>query len=322
MICVLGDLIADLSIRIPDFPVKAQDLKPISYLEIGPGGATNIAIMAARFGLPTACLGEMGRDAFGAIVLDGLQRESIDTGNVILTNDSKTPVAGVLVDRQREPAYLGYAGNLTVRQLPMAWRSPIQSAQALFADGWVEIAEMPEMILHAFRLARAAGVETFFDPGPGNPSFDLSWHVQAASLSTVLLVNEEEAQRLAGVPNAHTAARALVKNGSGLVVLKRGAKGVSLVTEEGEKDSAGFEVEALDLTGAGDSVTGAILYGYLRGLDVNAMGVLANATGASKVQKLGTGHNMPTLAEIQATLERFAPTYIYLLPLNKKSKSY
>ncbi len=309
MLVIFGDLIADLSIRISEFPIHAQDLKPISYLEIGPGGATNIAIMAARFGLPVACLGEVGRDSFGEIVLSGLQREGIDTQHIITNAESKTPVAGVLVDTQREPAYLGYMGNLTVRAIPDAWRAQIENADALFADGWVEISEMPRMILDAFRSAKDAGVKTFFDPGPGNPAFDLNWQFDAAALATVLLVNEQEACRLAHRAEPLDAARALIANGSALVVLKRGGDGMILVTADDQAAIDGFKVEPRDFTGAGDSVSGAILYAYLNNLDLQTMSVLANATGATKVQKLGTGHNMPTVDEIRATLGRFAPEY-------------
>ena len=59
MIQVLGDLIADISMRLPAFPVQARDIHRLSYLEVGPGGACNVAIMAARFGLAVGCLGEI-----------------------------------------------------------------------------------------------------------------------------------------------------------------------------------------------------------------------------------------------------------------------
>lgn len=307
MVVVFGDLIADLSMRIRDFPIQAQDLKPISYLEIGPGGAANIAIMASRFGLRVACLGEMGRDTFGEIVMRGLQREGIEAEDVIVTAKTRTPVAGVLVDEQREPAYLGYMGNLVVKELDDNWREAFNNAEALFADGWVEIPEMPGMILDAFRTVKGAGGKIFFDPGPGNPAFDLGWHTEAAALATVLLVNTEEASRLAKIDEPIAAARALVQKGPELLVLKQGAAGMTLLTRSDQVHVKGFPVAARDLTGAGDSVTGAILYGVLKGLDLAALGILGNATGASKVQKLGTGHNMPTLDEIRATLRRFAP---------------
>jgi sugar/nucleoside kinase (ribokinase family) len=67
----------------------------------------------------------------------------------------------------------------------------------------------------------------------------------------------------------------------------------------------GYPVEARDATGAGDSFDGAVIYGYLKGLDLPALGTLANATGAAKVRKLGTGHNMPWPAEITEVLARY-----------------
>ncbi len=313
MIYTLGDVIADLSLHIEHFPIRAQDLKPVSYLEIGPGGATNIAIMSARFGLAVGCLGEIGDDQFGSAVRQGLAREGIDTTYLITRAESKTPVAGVIVDAAREPAYLGYMGALAVRRLPDEWRKAIQSAQALFADGWIEIPEMAQMILDAFALARAAHVPTFFDPGPGNGMFDNAWHLDAAARATVLLLNAEEAQRLTGGKDALQAAHALMANGSELVVLKRGAEGLVLGTRERVVVSPGFPVKVRDLTGAGDSLTGAVLYAYLHNMDLEAMGVLANATGAAKVQKRGTGHNMPTLEEIRRVLERAAPDKVTLI---------
>ena len=121
-VCILGDLIADLSVRVDTFPITAQDLHPVSYLELGPGGATNIAIMAARFGLAVSCFGELGKDPFGDIVWKGLQREHIETEHILVSPQTRTPVAGVVVDEQREPAYLGYQGELHTLALPSAWR--------------------------------------------------------------------------------------------------------------------------------------------------------------------------------------------------------
>jgi sugar/nucleoside kinase (ribokinase family) len=46
-----------------------------------------------------------------------------------------------------------------------------------------------------------------------------------------------------------------------------------------------------------------MIYGMTAGMDLERLSVLANATGAAKVQKHGTGHNMPTLKEIAAVLE-------------------
>lgn len=305
MILILNNLIADLNQRLEAFPVQAQDLKPVGQLDIGPGGACNVAIMAARFGLSVGALGEWGDDLFGQMVRAGLEREGIATHLVVVSAESRTPVAGVLVDAASEPAYLGFPGVLTLQAMPLAWREAIVSAEALFTDGWIEYPAMAGIILEALRLARAHGVPTFFDPGPGNPAQDNAWHVEATRLARVVLANEQEAARLTSLDDPLDAGRALLHQDSDLVIIKRGSAGCVLLHGAELQLAAGFPVHALDATGAGDSLAGAIIYGYLTGLDLPSLGLLANATGAAKVRKFGTGHNLPTLAEIRQLLARF-----------------
>jgi sugar/nucleoside kinase (ribokinase family) len=121
----------------------------------------------------------------------------------------------------------------------------------------------------------------------------------------VLLATEEEARRLSGEADPVNSARALMSRGSRLVVIKRGMAGCFLLTKDDLHIAPGLPVVALDATGAGDSLAAAVMYGYLHQFDLQALGDLGNATGAAKVLKLGTGHNMPTIAEVNAMLRRF-----------------
>src|SRR5512134_1809630 len=137
-VIIISDLLADLVMHIPAFPINSTELVPVTYMELGPGGACNTAIMAARLGLRVACLGEVGYDAFGEAVLEGLQQEGIDVAGVVVSPGISTPVASVIVDAAAEPAYLGYPGSLRLAGLPDAWRPVISSGAAVFADGWAE----------------------------------------------------------------------------------------------------------------------------------------------------------------------------------------
>lgn len=303
MIQIFGDLIADISMRLPSFPVEAKDIHRLSYLEVGPGGACNVAIMAARFGLPVGCLGEVGDDGFGLVVREGLKREGIDVEGLKVTVGAKTPVAGVVVDRTGEPAYLGHPGSLEVNEFQSEWLRPIQEAEALYADGWAEHRYVPAIILRAFEAAQKARVPVFFDPGPGNPDVDDAWVRDALTLSTVVLLNRGEAARLTGMNDDEAAIATLMNLGAEMVLLKRGAQGLIIARADERQEIPGLDVEIRDATGAGDSLAGAVLYASKQGMDLEAMARLANATGAAKVQKLGTGHNMPSLAEIGAMLE-------------------
>ncbi len=305
MVIVLGDILADYAIRVENLHIEPKDLQRVSYLALGPGGACNVAIMAAHLGLPVSALGEVGRDLFGEIVLEGLAAEGVDVSRVIVSEGARTPVANVLVDEQGEPAYLGFPGSLQVMDFPEAWREFVASAQALYADGWIDQQDEANVVIDGLRAAKEANVASFFDPGPGNPKVDNAWHSEAASLSTTLLATEEEARRLSGEADPVNSARALLARGCSLVVIKRGMAGCFLLTEKELHIAPGLPVVARDATGAGDSLAAAIIFGYLHGYDLQALGDLANATGAAKVLKLGTGHNMPTVAEVNQMLARF-----------------
>lgn len=300
---ILSDLIADIGMRLSEFPVRAKDIHRLSYMEVGPGGACNVAIMAARFGLPVGCIGEVGDDDFGRLVRTGLEREGVNSTHLQVTPGARTPVAGVIVDWAGEPAYLGYPGDLHIRQWPAEWNAPVENAEALFADGWAEHKQVPAMVLRGFELAQAAGVATFFDPGPGNPEVDSAWSKDAVALSRVLLLNRAEARGLVGNLEDKELVSALQALGPAWVVFKRGSQGLILAHGHEQIDAPAFSVDVKDTTGAGDSVTGAIMYGILKRMAIEKLATLACATGAAKVMKLGTGHNLPTLAEIAAVLQ-------------------
>lgn len=310
MICVLADLIADLAIHFERFPIEAGQMQRADYLELGPGGSTNVAITLARLGQPVECLGELGDDRFGHLVLDGLRTEGIRVNRILVTSGASTPVAGVLVDQAGEPAYVGYRGTLQHKHLQQPWQEAIRSAAALFVDGWADQEWVAGLVLEGLRLARDSGVPTYFDPGPGNPAFDLEWHRQAAQMVTGLLLTEQEAERLAGSP---AAVSELLRAGPELVVVKRGAGGCTAYSGDRTVSHSGFAVEAVDLTGAGDSFDAAVIYGHLAGWELEELVALANATGAAKVRKRGTGHNMPTLDEIKAVLRDASEPALTLL---------
>ncbi len=144
---------------------------------------------------------------------------------------------------------------------------------------------------------------SFFDPGPGNPALDSAWHGEACRRSAIVLATEDEARRISGRSDPLESARALLALGPELVVIKRGVAGCFLVRKDEVHREAGLPVEARDATGAGDSLDAAVIDGFLRRLPLAALGTLANAVGAAKVQKLGTGRNMPTRDEVRAVLQ-------------------
>jgi sugar/nucleoside kinase (ribokinase family) len=186
--------------------------------------------------------------------------------------------------------------------MPPEWGGILASAEAVYADGWGESQPAAEIVVEALHRARAHGVPTFFDPGPGNPSLDNDWHRRALAETRVAILNESEVRRISGQNDVLQAARALAGMGPEAVFVKRGANGCLAIRGQEVAESPGFRVPVVDTTGAGDSVGAAVMSGWLAGLPLPILATLADAMGAAKVQKQGTGRSMPTRDEIRAVL--------------------
>lgn len=305
MISIFGDIIADLALRVPKLPIESGSLCWADYASVGPGGACNTAIQAARLGMEVAVLGEVGDDAIGSVVMQGLRTAGVDTSSLIVTGGARTPIAGVIVDAGAEATYVGYRGTLQVGTLTEDWRRRIRASDAVFANGWVVNDFGGPLVLDVLALAHSAGVPTFFDPGPGSPDLDNRWHVDAARRSTVVVATESEATRLTGCTDGAEATKVLLRWGAEMVVLKRGPDGCLLAGAGRLVSSPGFPVHALDTTAAGDAVDAVAIRGYLRSRRLEEIGILANAAGAATAKKLGTGLSMPTLDEIREILVEF-----------------
>ena len=135
-------------------------------------------------------------------------------------------------------------------------------------------------------------------------------------MTDVIMMNRGEAKRLIGDYEDRKLVAGLRQLGADWISLKRGAEGLLLAHGDELAESPGFKVETRDATGAGDSVAGAMLYGVLNKMPVQKLAILANATGAAKVTKIGTGHNMPTLDEIAAVLKANSHKPTDYLPLS------
>ena len=53
------------------------------------------------------------------------------------------------------------------------------------------------------------------------------------------------------------------------------------------------------------------MYGYLSGWGLERTATFANATGAAKVQKRGTGRQAPTADEVRAVLAAYQPDFTF-----------
>ena len=90
-----------------------------------------------------------------------------------------------------------------------------------------------------------------------------------------------------------------------MVCVKRGPQGCVILTPDQKIQHAGYPVEVRDTNAAGDSFAAAFIYAYLRGWSLENVAAFANAMGAAKVKKLGSGTHVPTFDEVLAVLKSY-----------------
>ncbi|MBN2554368.1 MAG: carbohydrate kinase family protein [Anaerolineales bacterium] len=295
----IGDIVADVVVRIPTLPVDAEDFFLASDFEFEAGGTANFLIMAARLGAPAVALGSIGIDVWGNEVRNMLEAESIDMS--LISAAGTTTRALVLVDEQGRHAFIGKFGQADDPGLSERQRKVLQGAGATFASGY-SLSEMhlAEFTLQAMQIAGDGGAQRSFDPGPAYPGLPGVLKERVLALTDVLFVTEEE------LPAVSTAGvNALFDLGPRMVVIKRGKDGCRVYAQSGlVAEHNGFIVPVVDTTAAGDSFAAGFLTAITAGLPVDACARLGNAVGAAKVQKLGGGRNVPHLGDVRTILER------------------
>lgn len=293
----IGDIVADLIVRVPALPVQADDFHLASDFELEAGGTANFLIMAARLGAPVLALGSIGEDLWGAEINRILNTERINMQEV--STSETTTRALVLVDEAGRHAFIGKFGEGDLQPLSPHQRNLLGSAGAVFASGYsLSEQHLADFTLDAFTTAGKARVPRGFDPGPAFPGLAESLRAETLRHTDVLLVTEDELP----VVSPEGLDR-LLGLGIQVIVLKRGAEGCHVYTTDGlAADIPGHAVEVCDTTAAGDSFAAGFLAAMAAGWTLDECARLANAVGAAKVRKLGGGRNVPLLREVRALL--------------------
>ena len=121
----------------------------------------------------------------------------------------------------------------------------------------------------------------------------------------VLTPNESETRILLGLPPddptpTEDLAGQLLELGVETIIVTRGEEGSLIVTTRGTEAVPATPVQALDVTGAGDSFNAALAVGLAEGLDLRAAVKQANRAGAYTTMHLGVIDGLPRKEKLEA----------------------
>lgn len=295
-VLVVGSLNMDLRIRTPRLPAPGETLTGSGFDTDGGGKGANQAVAAARQGARVAMLGAVGQDAHGAALLAALQADGIDTHAVERIAGTPSGTAAILLmpDGENSIVVIPGANHALTPERVRAQADRLRQARVVVAQ-----LECPlDAVAEALAIAREAGAVTVLNAAPVQPLGDallgqLDW----------LVVNEIEAAALAGMPvpgpaEARAVAEQLRRRGPRQVLVTLGAEGLVLAGPEGTLALPAPRVQAIDTTGAGDTVVGALAAALAAGRPLREALTRAQAAAALAVTRLGTQSAMPTAAEV------------------------
>ncbi|OQO92676.1 carbohydrate kinase family protein [Saccharomonospora piscinae] len=302
MIVSGGEALVDLVPAGPDGAMLAPRLG---------GGPYNVALTAARLGVPSAFLSRVSTDGFGEALVRRLEESGVDT-SLVQRGPEPTTLAVVTLDDDSSARYSFYTEGTADRLV--ADPGPLPAATTALSVGTLGMVLDPGARSYEAVLRREhrRGVLTALDPNIraemiADPDAYRARFASWLPSVSVLKVSEEDAAWLAADGDVERAVRSWLDAGPAAVVLTRGARGVSLVTSSGvDVTVPTVPVDVVDTIGAGDTVQGAVLAWLTRHrvADVAALSaaecraMLGFAAHAAAVTVSRSGAEPPTADEL------------------------
>jgi sugar/nucleoside kinase (ribokinase family) len=211
-----------------------------------PGGGAINAIGASRLGLTAALAAPLGQDLEGDFIREELSREGI----LLLTSDAARTPTTVVMPWGGERAMVTYEPGSTTRAADVAAFEP----RAVIV-GLNQLDVVPAGV-RAYTTCGDDDARAFARRPPG----DLD-HARA------LFVNRRESLALTGLDSPEEAAARLGQCVE-IAVVTVGPRGAVAAVDGTLITAPGYEMEAVDTTGAGDLLCSAFVWADLAGADV------------------------------------------------------
>lgn len=292
----LGSVTVDFVGTVKAWPGRGVKRMLDSFV-ICDGGLVGTALVAAaRLGGKVAFAGKLGRSEMAKRALEALRRESVDTSFVVETEDAEPIVAFILTDSTDGQRNIFWTRQNV--QYPMPWEFPdrnwFRRSSVLLIDFESGLAG-----IEAAKTAKQHNIPVVIDVERNEP------HVaEAMSVSSHIIVSEENACGCTGSDNVAEMLTTLRSNPEQVVIVTRGGNGCVGSSKEGEFELPAFAVDVVDTTGCGDTFHGAFALAIARGQPVVSAARFASGAAALCATQLGGRAGIPTPLQLEQFLSK------------------
>lgn len=295
-VLAIGGIDVDLVLTVPRLPSHDEKVLGETQGWMAGGPAANLACAASRLGLRASSFCNVGGDDNGQIIIDAFQDYGVDTSLIQVREDKETHFTVILIDPTGEKAIVVVPAFRDVY--------PDDVAADAFARSrlMVMMPQDHETFFTLARLARENGCEVMIDVEPtvGAKRDQL---LKILKYTDIASFNKDGFEAATGESPSIEAASRLLHYGPHTIVVTRGGAGSLAVTSDDAAEHAGYTVDVMDTTGAGDTFNAAFIAATLRERSLAERLRLANAAAALSVTVMGPRGRLPTQEDVKRFLE-------------------
>lgn len=275
-------------LKVPHFHRPEETLHASSLFAEPGGKGYNQAVAAARMGAKTAFAGAIGHDADGESCTARLLKEGIEPH--MFEKEEQTAYAAILTDDAGENRVTVFAGAKLEAADMRAMEDAFAQAKMLLITP--EIPE--EAFAEAIALAKKHGVKIVINPAPF-----MDWVKPYLKEAWCVTPNRSEAMSMLDLGPEDDLTAALAQSPCPRVLVTLGSQGAVCMEDGVLTQIPACRVKAVDTTGAGDCLSGALCARLLAG-DTLAQAAKAAVKAASmSVQHAHVLDGMPYAHEVK-----------------------
>lgn len=276
-------------------PLGEKILLDTYVLDLG-GGACNVSVGLARLGFSSSIFAEIGDDEFGKKIVNGLEREHVETANLIRVNRQTSFTVGIHFQGER---------TLLASQTKGLhdFHFDTVTTTMLYLGG---LGEEWEHVYHrALAFMQHAKAKLVFNPGPLQIKEGRDVLKEVLEITNIIFTNKEEAQEIImhEENNIGELLRKVQHLGPRIVVITNAQHGSSVIDETGRMYTIdAFPCNVVEKTGAGNGYASGFMAATLKGKDVSETMRWGAVNAASVIEHVGAQKGLLSKEKIEKRL--------------------
>tara|TARA_B100001057_G_scaffold144139_2_gene143949 strand:- start:25837 stop:26766 length:930 start_codon:yes stop_codon:yes gene_type:complete len=292
-VLIIGDFMLDRYIMGKSNRISPEAPVPVVIPEsekLIPGGAGNVAVNIASLGANVTCLGNIGDDKWGRVLIKLLNQYKINTDGIETIKNHITTVKQRIYSNNIQVArldfenkYLWSPKKYALKKIKMDYDLIIISD---YDKGVIDNKNFSIKKLKEYFKSNKK-IDVIVDPKKNNFGVYKGGNIVTPNLSEL-----KKASKITNFSNKtiiQASKKLIKKHGFDYIISKKGSRGLSVIGKNNLVINIPPEkVLNADVTGAGDTVISVLSLIYNLTKDIELAAKLANKAAANVIKKIGT----------------------------------